>query len=149
MECDRAEPSSLSWHNVFITSGLCTDGHQPTSLRVPLFFYCSAFLSSVNARLPTAQALAIQHFFFTFPPTDFWFISPSVYPSPSSSSIFLCSVRVLLHHLSLVYLPSYFLLSFCFALRCCHRSALTGLAALVLFVHLLHNFVGPDHSSCL
>lgn len=119
----------------------------PTSLPLPLFFCCSASLSPVNAWLRTA-ARHPAFFFQSIFPADFSFISPSVHPS-SSTSIFLRGVRTLLHHLSLVYLHSYFLFSFCFALRCCHLSALASPAALVLFVHLLYNFVGPNHSCSL
>lgn len=59
------------------------------------------------------------------------FILPSIHPSPSTS-ILLSSVRAFLHHLSLVYVRSFFFLSFRFALRCCHMSASSGLTALCI-----------------
>lgn len=77
----------------------------------------------------------------------------------SSASIFLCRVRVLLHHLSfwgatcLHIAASYS----AFALRFSHLPALSRLAALVLFVHLgdfcrtaaaLRNFASPYFVLC-
>lgn len=63
------------------------------------------------------RLLAIQRFFKTFFPLISSLFHPPSIRLSSSTPIFLCSVRALLHHLSLVYLHSYFLLSFCLCLE--------------------------------
>lgn len=86
--------------------------------------------------------LASTHFLKAF--LSHWFLvyfTLSVYSSSVPSSIFLCGVKALLHHLSLVHSESYFFFSFCYALGCCHLSACAALVPFVLFVCFLHNIL--------
>lgn len=63
--------------------------------------------------------------------------SPVYFALRPSVFFFGFHLSLLLHHLFMLNLHSYFLLSLCFALRCCRRSELADPTALVLFVHLL------------
>lgn len=124
MECDRAEPSSLFQRNVSLLQAcalMATHVPAPTSLLV-----FSVFLSSVNAE----TLLAIRHFFLKgIFSTDYLFTSsihPSIHLLPSSSVVseFYCAIFLWCTwciHIS----SSHFDLP----LRCCHLSALAGLAA--------------------
>lgn len=138
------EQNHLHYYGVMFQCFRLVHWWPPTSMPQHLCFFVSVFcIKCVVAKHCLSSSLS---FFFSFFKAIFsngyLFISPSIHPS-SSTSIFFCSVRALLHHLSLGYLRSYFFLSFCSALRCCHQSALASLPALVLFVHL-HSLVGPQ-----
>lgn len=98
----------------------------PTSLPLPLFLYFSVFLSSVNAE----TLLAIRHFFLKgIFSTDYLFTSsihPSIHLLPSSSVVSELYCVIFLWCTWCTHISSS---HFDLPLRCCHLSALAGLAA--------------------
>lgn len=105
----------------------------PTPLPLPLFCYSSVSAVSVQFRIAGCHWAFIKGIFSI----DYSCISASIHPS-SSTSIVFCSVKALLHHLSLMCWHSYFFLWFCVALRCCCLSAhLLLLYYLCIFAILL------------
>lgn len=111
---------------------------SPSSLTLPLFVHLSVPVSSAKCpamghSLPSSQMITRL---FQLPSIFFSFHLSLQCQSFIASSFFWG------------YLHSYLSLLFCFALRFCHLSALGGLAALVLFVHL-HDFVGPQLLSAI